>query len=269
MGDFDERALGLELNVIYRQVRKVGFHLLQLDIRGARWMGVAVLSRIFDDIRLALHNSRNVRCEYCGWEGNSFYVMNVPSGNRYDVLCPRCGSMDRYRLLLMYLRQTTGFFSQQARVLDIGPAPAFQKMCLAQENLNYVSIDLNSSLAMIRADITRLCFADDSFDVVICYHVLEHVRDDMRAMREVHRVLSPDGFAILQVPISERLEETVEYGEPRKAESGHVRMYGRDYPLRLGDAGFKLHEDDFAFQLNRETIERYGVIPETIFAVRK
>ncbi|HUW14889.1 MAG TPA: class I SAM-dependent methyltransferase [Anaerolineae bacterium] len=269
MGDSDERALRLELDLIYRQVRKVGFHLLQLDIRRARWMAVAVLSRMSDDIRLALHNSRKVTCEYCGWEGNSFYVMNVPSGNRYNVQCRRCGSMDRYRLLLMYLRQTTGFFSQRARVLDISPAPPFQKMCLAQENLNYVSIDLSSSLAMIRADITRLCFADDSFDVVICYHVLEHVRDDVRAIREVHRVLSPNGLAILQVPISERLEETVEYGKPREAECGHVRTYGRDYPLRLRSAGFEVHEDDFAFQLNRETIERYGVTPERIFVVRK
>jgi len=118
-------------------------------------------------------------------------------------------------------------------------------------------------------DITALSLPDGEFDVVICYHVLEHVRDDLAGMRELYRVLADDGFALIQVPIDEELDRTIEYDEPDPKQSGHVRMYGRDYRRRLESTGFEAKEDRYAFELNQATIEKYGIIPETLYVATK
>jgi SAM-dependent methyltransferase len=144
-------------------------------------------------------------------------------------------------------------------------------------NLRYTRADLDHPLAE-HVDITDIQFPDDSFDVIICNHVLEHVPDDRRAMREVYRVLAPGGWAILQVPIDRAMERTLEdpaivapedrlrvYGD-----EDHRRLYGRDYVERLEDAGFEVRQDHFVSELSPTIIERCGLdADELIFRCTK
>jgi len=117
---------------------------------------------------------------------------------RPNARCPRCGSLERHRLLWLYLRNKINFFSDHLKVLDIAPIHFFQKKCKKLKNLDYISADISSPIAMIKMDITDINLHDNQFDCIICYHVLEHILDDEKAMRELFRVLKPGGWAILQ-----------------------------------------------------------------------
>jgi ubiquinone/menaquinone biosynthesis C-methylase UbiE len=120
---------------------------------------------------------------------------------------------------------------------------------------------------MRKMDITDMDFPGESFDVIICYHVLEHIKDDLKAMSELSRVLKKSGYAILQVPVKE-IDETIEYSKPDPKESYHVRMYGRDYKDRLESAGFEVLVDDYLKNINAETLRKYGMDAEDIYFCR-
>jgi SAM-dependent methyltransferase len=144
------------------------------------------------------------------------------------------------------LRNHSDFFSQPHRVLDIGPAPGLARAIGKSGDLNYVTVGIDSAYPKISAkgDITELPFADGTFDVVLCQHVLEHVEDDRRSLSEIRRVLRNDGWAVISVPIrpdqatledpsvTDPEERTRLFGEP-----GHVRFYGYDLADRIKDAG--------------------------------
>lgn len=145
-------------------------------------------------------------------------------------------------------------------------------------HLAYISIDLASPVAMMRMDITDLTFPDDSFDCILCYHVLEHIPDDSAAMRELRRVLKPNGWAILQSPVYRNRATTYEDScivhpvdrERAFGQSDHVRIYGADYFQRLEDAGFRVRMDPFVRTLDPVSIERYGLSAwEMIFICTK
>lgn len=186
-------------------------------------------------------------------------------GIRRNAECPRCGSLERHRLLWLYFQQRTPLFTDRLKVLNIAPEELFQKVFLTLPNLDYLSADLDSPLAMEKMDITRIPRPDDSFEAILCNHVLEHIPDDRKAMRELHRVLRPGGWAILQTPVDEERERTfedpaVESPEERArlfGQSDHVRIYGRDYVERLRDAGFTVRVIDFRGELGAEQAERY------------
>jgi len=138
------------------------------------------------------------------------------------------------------------------------------------ENLDYVTADLESPLAKIKMDIHQIPFEENTFDVVICNHVLEHVQKDILAMKEINRVLKKNGWAIMQVPfMGKNLDYTYEdpsIRHPAEREKvygqrDHVRIYGKDYPERLRMAGFKVIEDDFVRNLDKNTVLRYA-LPE-------
>jgi ubiquinone/menaquinone biosynthesis C-methylase UbiE len=137
------------------------------------------------------------------------------------------------------------------------------------DNIQYLSADINERKAMVKEDIVNLSFEDNSFDIIFCSHVLEHVEDDKRAMRELKRVLKPGGFAILQVPIYEKflgkkILETnklasVRTPEERKKFYGHpehVRIYGKDYKKRLEEAGFSVKVEKFAEDLGIDMVKK-------------
>jgi ubiquinone/menaquinone biosynthesis C-methylase UbiE len=123
---------------------------------------------------------------------------------------------------------------------------------------------------MMRSDLTALPLRDGACDVVICCHVLEHVPDDLRGMREIFRVLKPGGWAILQVPIALGQSETFEdwsitsssQRERMFGQSDHVRLYGRDYRNRLEAAGFRVQLERYASQLGSDAIARYGILAD-------
>lgn len=140
--------------------------------------------------------------------------------------------------------------------------------CLASifkaSNINYISADL-SSYAMLQMDLTNVYFPDETFDVVYASHVLEHIVDDRKAMREIHRILKPDGWAILQVPImAEMTYENPGIVDPKERErvfgqSDHVRIYGLDYYTRLTETGFRVHRERIPQQQIVTLAKRLGI----------
>jgi predicted SAM-dependent methyltransferase len=146
------------------------------------------------------------------------------------------------------------------------------------DNLDYTTTDLNSPIADVKADICHLPFEDDSYDVILCNHVLEHILDDEKAMKELYRVLKPGGWGVFQIPqdlkrettfedntITDKKERTKIFGQ-----YDHVRVYGLDYFDKLRDVGFKVEAVDYSKNLTAEDIHKYRLAPgELIPFVRK
>lgn len=214
-------------------------------------------------------------CPCCG----GFFPGFIAGGPvlRPKACCPRCGSLERHRLLWLYLQEKTDFFTRQLSVLHVAPESIFQEQFRKVPNLDYISADIASPLAMVKMDITDIQFPNNTFDVILCSHVLEHIPDDRLAIRELYRVLKPGGWAILQVPIDTKRESTYEdpaitSAEDRKKYFGqddHVRWYGNDYSQRLREGGFEIEEDNFSRQIDANSIEQFGLIHETVFIGKK
>jgi SAM-dependent methyltransferase len=173
----------------------------------------------------------------------------VGGGYRLNSLCPICGAFDRERLLYLYLLRKTDVFINPRKLLHVAPEERVRKILSSKTNLDYLTADLYSKNVGIEMDITDIQFSDNSFDAIICNHVLEHIVDDRKAMAELHRVLKPEGWAILQVPMSLTLDNTYENfsittakgREEAFGQHDHVRIYAMDYEARLASAGFKVN----------------------------
>ena len=172
-------------------------------------------------------------------DGKSFRTF-LPYGyghQRNNVLSPSTLSLERHRLLWLYLQNETDFFTKELKVLHFAPEQAFYRRFKKQKNLQYTTTDLESPLADVKADICNLPFEDNSFDFILCNHVLEHIPDDKKAMQELYRILKPGGIGIFQIPQDLNREFTFEDNSiVDKAERArifgqydHVRVYGRDY----------------------------------------
>jgi len=213
-------------------------------------------------------------CPVCGGNFRRF----LPHfGIREQARCPRCRSYERHRLLWLYLRERTNILKDKLRVLHLAPEYVLQKKLRPLPNLVYTSADLYSPIAMVRADITKMQFADASFDVVLCYHVLEHIPDDRAAMAEMFRVMAPGGWAIIQVPMGTRptTHEDITITDPKErqrlfGQEDHVRAYGLDYKDRLEAAGFAVEVDDYVRKMPKDEVERMGLLAdEDIYLCRR
>lgn len=164
----------------------------------------------------------------------------------------------------MYLTKKLDIKNQHIRLLNIAPDYAIQKKLNSLPNIDYISIDLDSSLAMQKADLTNLTFEANSFDAIICYHVLEHIENDRKAISELFRVLKPKGWAIIQTPFERNREITFENPLIQSSkeriklfgQGDHVRVYGSDYFERLEEVGFVVKEDDFINLFSEAEIQR-------------
>ncbi len=212
-------------------------------------------------------------------DGKSFKRF-LPYGygtQRSNVLSPSTLSLERHRLLWLYLKNETPFFEKKLKVLHIAPEQAFYSRFKKMENLTYTTCDLHSPLADVKADICNLPFNDNLFDVILCNHVLEHITDDTKAMEELYRVLKPGGFAILQVPLDKNREVTFEDNSiTDKKERArifgqydHVRIYGKDYFSKLESIGFKVLQVNYTATLSKEQILRYCLAEGEIIPVVK
>lgn len=188
---------------------------------------------------------------------------------RENALAPASLSLERHRLLWLYLKEETDFFTAPHKMLHVAPEQCFYGRFRKMKNLDYLTADLDSPIADVKMDIHDIQYPDNTFDVILCNHVLEHVRDDIQCMSELCRVLSPGGLAIMQVPLDPELEITdedpdLEDPEERKRRFGqydHVRLHGQDYPERLRKAGFKVKAVDYSRKLTPEQFDRYQ-LPE-------
>jgi SAM-dependent methyltransferase len=176
-----------------------------------------------------------VECPICGGTFRRF----LPYAGREGAVCPGCGSAERHRLLWLWLCDEDRL---KGRVLAFGPDDATDERLRRLSRVRYLSSDIDASQAMVAADITALPFDDDTFDIVLCSHVLEHVEDEAGALAQLRRVLRPNGWAAVMVPVDRTVEATLEDPSAttpqarleRFGQIDHVRLYGRDVAQRLG-----------------------------------
>lgn len=204
-------------------------------------------------------------CPCCG--GNFRAMLPAGRARRPNARCPRCGSLERHRLIWLYLQRQSDLFVMPYSVLDVAPEEVLQHRLRSLPNIEYLSIDLESPLAMRRMDITKLDLPDASFDVIFCNHVFEHIPDDAAAMKELRRVLKPGGWAIMQTPIDLQratTDEDASVTDPaervrRFGQSDHVRVYGRDFFDRLSAAGWQVERRRFTTTLSAADIKKYAL----------
>ena len=194
---------------------------------------------------------------------------------RTNALCPGTLSLERHRLLWLYLNSNSNIESQFLNVLHVAPEQVFFKKFKKFKNWTYTTTDLNSPLADIKADLCNLPFKDETYDLILCNHVLEHIIDDIKAMKEIYRVLKTGGKAILQIPLDMEKEESYEdhtiiNPKDRSKHFGqydHVRIYGMDFFKKLSNIGFRYEKIDFTSKLSDREITKYGLIKGELIPV--
>ena len=233
-------------------------------------------------------------------DGKSFRMF-LPYGygtQRNNVLSPSTLSLERHRLLWLYLQNETDFFqfelvsdspvtknkriklrdtetSSALKVLHFAPEQEFYKRFKKQINIDYTTTDLLSPLADVKADICNLPFEDNTYDIIFCNHVLEHIPDDTKAIQELYRVLKPGGMGIFQIP--QDLSRTTTFSDDMIIDQkerakifgqyDHVRVYGRDYFDKLRSIGFKVIEEDYTNKIAPELVEKYCLAKGEIIPV--
>jgi SAM-dependent methyltransferase len=193
---------------------------------------------------------------------------------RPNVLSPSTLSLERHRLLWLYLKNETDFFTSQKKVLHMAPEQCFLKR-FKKLNHEYTTADLYSPIADVKADITNLPFEDNSFDIIFCNHVLEHIPDDTKAIQELYRVLKKGGMGIFQIPQDLNRETTFEddsITDPKErakifGQYDHVRVYGRDYFDKLESIGFQVKPVDYTKELSAELVDKYRLAKGEILPV--
>ena len=223
-------------------------------------------SYIFRRISQLLNKGNNVECPVCGSRYRKFISYGYHTV-RKNVLCPKCLSLERHRLVWLFLKEKTHFFEKPMRILHVAPEQCFEERFKKLTNIDYITADLESPLADYKCDVQNLPFKDNEFDAVICNHVLEHVDDDARAMSEILRVMKPGAFAILLVPLDFTRKETYEDASITSASGSakhflqydHKRLYGLDYPARLKKIGFIVPESNFIDEIDEASRKRYAL----------
>ena len=197
---------------------------------------------------------------------------------RENALSPGTNSLERHRLLYLYLQSYTEFFTAPLTVLHIAPEQCFHQRFKTQPNLQVLTADIESPLADMHFDLHQIPLEDNRFDVIFCNHVLEHVTDDAQCLRELYRVMKAGGWGIFQVPWVPGIEVTDEdpsitdpaERERRFLQYDHVRLYGEDYPQRLTAAGFTVEKVELFKTLPQDEVERYRLpSDEPLYVCRK
>ena len=194
---------------------------------------------------------------------NKFFPYGY-NNQRKNALSLGTLSLERHRLLWLYLKNETKFFNTKNHILHIAPEQCYYNIFKKHFN-NYYTADLNSPLAEYKVDICKMPFRDGKFDFILCNHVLEHIPDDLKAMQELFRVMKTGGMGIFQIPLDMNRKTTFEDNsitEPKKrtkifGQYDHVRVYGLDYFKRLESCGFKVEKVDFTKTLSKQEISKY------------
>lgn len=194
---------------------------------------------------------------------------------RPNALAPRSLSLERHRLIWLYLTRELSIETTPRSVLHMAPEWCFLRPLQNLPNINYTTADLESPWASVHCDIQKLPFPDNSFDLILCNHVLEHIPNDRQAMRELFRVLRTNGTALLLVPQDLSLEQTLEdpnINTPELREKfyyqrDHLRLYGRDYACRLAEAGFNVETLDYFSRLSEHERFRYALRREDLLYI--
>lgn len=236
------------------------------------------LSYVFRIFAPVVYKGNNVDCPVCEKSFRKFLSYGSKAAHRENVLCPYDLTLERHRLMWLYLKHKSNFFTDSLNVMHIAPEQCFLDKFKAQKNIKYTTGDLVSPIADLHFDIHQIPLDDDQYDVIFCNHVLEHVDNDHQCMQELLRIMKPGGWGIFQVPIDASRQETYEdptITSPEEREKhfwqyDHVRLYGLDYPNKLKAAGFNVEVFDYTKEFPKEQYERMRLYPnELIYVVSK
>ena len=224
------------------------------------------------------YKGRGRECPICG----SHYRRFMPYGyvtSREDALCPHCLSLERHRMIWLWLRECSTLFDSRPRLLHIAPEVSLMRHFkrLYRGTKNYITADLESPLADMHFDVQDIPLKDCSVDVVICNHLMEHVEDDRRAMSELYRILKPGGWGIVLVPEDRSRATTFEDDSITNPEErtrifgqyDHRRIYGRDYDTRLTKAGFRVERISYTTRLNDTQRRLYAIGNDDLVIIHK
>lgn len=203
-------------------------------------------------------------CICCDHHYSSFLDMKEGSHPRKQVCCPGCGSVERHRMLLRYLKANEqDFFKRGTRVLYIAPMIGIRQYFKRMDNIEYLGADLESSLAEVHFDLQDIPYSNDSFDFCICSHTLAHIKDDGLALSEINRVLSNEGILIVlernyPIPSTHDLKKDLSAEDRLKEydQSDRWRIYGEDFPSYLSSFGFNVTPINYGESLEQEIIDK-------------
>lgn len=227
--------------------------------------------------RALLFAGRRYTCPCCGWRLRAFTAGGTSLRRRHLSYCPRCNSKARHRRIWLFLQERTNLFDGELRLFEVSPKFSFARRFVRMRGLDYLGADLVARPHVgLRMDLTSTPIRSETFDALICVHVLEEIADDASAISELYRILRPGGWALVSVPTDmERPtyeDPTITDPKERKrvfGEKAHVRIYGYDLVDRLEAAGFEV-EVDLAKDLDRSVRDRYGLRDdENIFFCRR
>lgn len=237
------------------------------------------MSYVFKLFAPLLYKGNKVECPVCEKSFSKFLSYGSEVAHRENVLCPYDLTLERHRLMWLYLKSESDFFkASKLDVLHIAPEQCFIHKFKKQANLNYLTGDLESPIADIHFDLHSIPLEANLFDVVFCNHVMEHVDDPMQCMKEIYRVMKPGGWAIMQVPQDMSRENTYEdpsivTPEDREKhfwQKDHVRLFGRDYPQWLEKAGFKVEVFDLIKHYDIAKMDRFRIMKdEPLYIIKK
>ncbi len=223
-----------------------------------------------------LYVGRGRECPICGAKRRKFLPYGYVT-SRESALCPSCLSLERHRLLWLYLVRETTIEQERGRILHIAPEVCIKrKLGRMHKGANYITADLESPLADLHFDVQAIPLEDGFADVILCNHIMEHIEDDRLAMRELRRILSPTGWGIILAPVEQDREVTFEddtiTDEAERTrifgQYDHRRIYGRDYPDRLREAGFKVEAINYIESFSAQEQHLYSLNAEVIYLVK-
>ena len=224
------------------------------------------------------YRGRGRECPICGSRYRSFMPYGYVT-SREDALCPHCLSLERHRMIWLWLKMHSNLFEERPRLLHIAPEVSLMRHFkpLYRGTQSYITADLESPLADMHFDIQSIPMDDGSVEVVICNHLFEHVEDDNKAMRELYRIMKHGGWGIMLVPedrgrattfeddtITDDKERTRIFGQ-----YDHRRIYGRDYDDRLRSAGFSVERISLSSSLSAEQQRLYAIGNDDLVVVHK
>ena len=229
-----------------------------------------------------LYIGKGKECPLCGCRRRKFLPYGYVSP-RENALCPNCLALERHRLLWLWLLRESDLGRGAValpRLLHIAPEVAlmrkFRKMYSSQPD-RYITADLESPLADMHFDVQQIPMGDGEVDTIICNHILEHVEDDIKALRELYRILRPNGWAVILSPVDLEREHTFEddtITDPKErtcifGQYDHRRIYGRDYVERLAAVGFEVYDIPYKEEFSQKEQELYALPDEHLYVVRK
>lgn len=221
-------------------------------------------------------------CPLCGCRRRKFLPYGYVT-QRDNALCPNCLALERHRTLWLWLLRESDIGRGAValpRLLHVAPEVALMRKfsrIYAKQPADYVTADLESPLADLHFDIQHIPLEDESFDVVICNHIMEHVEDDRLAMREILRIMRKGGWGVILSPVDLQRDKTFEddtiTDEAERTrifgQYDHRRIYGRDYAERLREAGFEVYECDYANLIPAKEKQLYALTDELLYIVKK